>query len=53
MALRGPELLRDPIIQHRFVAVMAIGGADATPGEIDWERVIANWALPVAGEREG
>jgi hypothetical protein len=50
LKLRGPEVLRDPVIQRQFVAVMAIGGADATPDEIDWERVIANWALPVAGE---
>ena len=48
----GPEMLRAPHVQTQFRAVMQSGGADAAFEEIDWERVIAYWHLPVAGEKK-
>jgi hypothetical protein len=43
----GPEHLRHPQIQEQFAEMMRVAKADARPDEIDWERVIANWDLPV------
>jgi hypothetical protein len=45
--LRGPQILLDPMIQRQFVALMGAGRADATPEEIDWQTVVANWSLPM------
>lgn len=35
-----------PHVQEQFAAIMSTGGADASPEEIDWDEVIANWDLP-------
>jgi hypothetical protein len=43
----GPDVLRHGAIQEQFAAIMISGNADARPDEINWERVIANWDLPV------
>jgi len=53
LEVRGAEVLRDPIIQRSAARILASGQADAPPGEIDWERVIANWDLPIAGGKRG
>ncbi|HLL88545.1 MAG TPA: hypothetical protein VK324_04525 [Tepidisphaeraceae bacterium] len=39
--------LRLPHVQAQFAAVFRAGNIAEVAGEIDWERVIANWALPV------
>lgn len=38
--------LRLPHVQKQFAAVFKAGGCGEVAGEIDWERVIANWDLP-------
>lgn len=51
--VRDPASLLLPHVQEGFLAVMKSTGADLGPGEIFWERVVANWNLPfdVAGRR--
>lgn len=49
--LRGPEILLTPHVQVQFAQVMTSGKADATPQEIDWQRVVENWELPVPKEK--
>jgi hypothetical protein len=39
----GPECLRLPHIQGQFAALMKVGMADASPSEINWDRVIELW----------
>lgn len=51
MALRGPEVLLDPMVQRQVAQILASGQADARPEEIDWARVVANWPLPIASEQ--
>lgn len=51
LAVRGPEVLLDPIVQAQFGRILASGQADARPEEIDWARVVENWALPIASEQ--
>lgn len=46
IAQSGPEILRYPMIQEKFADIMRCGLSDATPDEIDWERVVENWDLP-------
>lgn len=43
----GLAPLRDPRIQKEFEGLLQAGEADATPYELDWDRVIANWDLPL------
>lgn len=45
--LHGSKILLDPRIQQQFAKLMAVGKADATPEEIDWQRVVDNWELPI------
>lgn len=46
------ELVKDPSdlahkpVQEQFARIMATGGADTKPSEINWNKVIANWNLP-------
>jgi hypothetical protein len=49
--LRGPAVLRKSHYQAQFARILASGHSDAAPGEIDWERVIANWDLPFPAAR--
>lgn len=42
----GPKSLLFPHIQEQFTGIMRIALADATPDEIDWERIVENWDLP-------
>jgi hypothetical protein len=37
------EALRLPHVREQLAAVLRAGHADATPEEIDWQRVIAVW----------
>jgi hypothetical protein len=39
------QLLWEPA-QKQFAEVMRAGGADMKPEEINWEKVVTNWALP-------
>ena len=39
------EALRLPHVQEQFAAMMRAGNADASPDEIDWERVIELWDI--------
>lgn len=48
-----PEDLRLPHVQQQTALVMKAAGADARPEEITWERVIANWDLPLRGAQRG
>lgn len=43
----GPKVLLQPPFQQRFGQIMQAGNADAPLDEIDWERIVANWELPV------
>lgn len=47
----GVEMLLNPVIQQGFAEVMKAGQADATPQEIDWQRVVENWELPIPKEK--
>ena len=40
-----PHALRLPHVREQFVRVMAAGGADANPDEINWDRVISLWDI--------
>ena len=42
----GIEGLKLPHVQQQFAAVMRAGFAQATPDQIDWLEVVANWDLP-------
>lgn len=43
----GPELLLKPGIREAFLSCGILERADLTIDEISWERIVANWALPV------
>lgn len=47
----GVEMLLNPTVQQSFAEVMKVGRADATPEEIDWQRVVENWELPVPKQK--
>lgn len=42
----GTKMLLDPRVQEQFARLMQAGNADAKPEEINWQRVVENWALP-------
>lgn len=44
---KGPESLLRPGETERIAPILAVFHADASPDEIDWERVVANWELPL------
>jgi hypothetical protein len=44
----GPELLLKPGVCEAFEASGLLNGCDLTIGEINWQRVVDNWNLPVA-----
>lgn len=48
----GVSMLLDPRIQKAFGEVMVIGKADAHPAEVNWQRVVDNWELPVPNKRK-
>lgn len=48
-----PKELRHAWIQEQYGRVMKAMNADARPEEITWERVIANWDLPLRGAQRG
>lgn len=43
----GAKALYNPDIQRQIAAIMTAGNSDASPGEINWQRVIELWDLPV------
>lgn len=45
LAARGPEILLDVLVRDQVARVLASSKADASPEEIDWERVVAQWSL--------
>ncbi len=44
-----PKALELPHVQKQFAAVMASGGADMKPEEINWTKVVEHWTLPFPG----
>ena len=44
----GPELLLKPMIRDAFLMSGILDGCDMSVDEIDWQRVVDNWNLPVA-----
>ena len=44
----GPEALRNQTIQEQIADLLIIGKSDASIKEIDVERVIKNWDLPIS-----
>ena len=43
----GPQMLLAPHVQQHFLAIMRAGNADMHPEEIDWDRIVAQWELPL------
>lgn len=46
--LRPQELLH-PWVQEQMGRVMKASKADADPSEINWEKVVRDWDLPIPG----
>ncbi len=44
-----PEDLRLAHVQQQTALVMKAAGSDARPEEIAWEKVVADWDLPLRG----
>jgi len=42
----GKQMLLDPRVQQQFAGLLQTGKADASPAEINWQRVHDNWDLP-------
>jgi hypothetical protein len=49
----GAQILLVPQIQEQFASIMLAANADASPEEIDWQQVVANWDLPLKVKRSG
>ncbi len=49
----GPELLLKPGIREAFLSSGLLAHSDLNIDEVDWERVVANWDLPVKIQRSG
>lgn len=47
-----PKELRHPWIQEQYGKIMKVANSDARPQEINWEKVIADWDLPLKGARK-
>jgi len=45
LAAKGPEVLLVPAIQQQAARMLVAANSDASPGEIDWNRVVAQWEL--------
>lgn len=44
---QGPEILRAQHIRAGIASLLIVGKSDASIGDIDIERVICNWDLPI------
>jgi hypothetical protein len=44
---RGPEMLLQPAVREAFVSSGVIQSSDMHIDEVNWQTVVANWALPV------
>ncbi len=42
-----PSGLLLPHIQRQFLQIMSIGGSELAVQDIDWDRVIEQWELPI------
>lgn len=49
----GKAMLLDPRVQQQFSGLLQAGKADASPSEINWQRVHENWDLPFAKKKRG
>lgn len=47
--ITNPEMLLNPTLREQFARIMEAGNADANPAEINWEKVVRDWALPFPG----
>jgi hypothetical protein len=47
LAERGPGILLAPHVREQMARLMEVGQSEAAPSEIDWERLVANWELPL------
>ena len=46
LARSGPKGLAFPHIQEQFASLMKTANSDASPDEINWQKIIENWGLP-------
>lgn len=49
----GPELLLKPGIAEAFVSCGLLDGCDLKIEEVNWQRVVDNWKLPVKITKDG
>lgn len=49
----GPELLLNPMIPQAFEMSGLLQGCDLSIEEINWQRVVDNWKLPVKVKHDG
>ena len=50
--ISDPAMLLAPHVQAKFALMMQSGNADASPDEINWQRVVENWDLPLPQQRK-
>ncbi len=50
---RGPELLLHPMIREAFLSSGVMERCEMSIDEVNWERVVANWNLPVKVTNDG
>jgi hypothetical protein len=48
-----PIVLKSPHIREMIQRLMIVGKCDAPFEEIDFDRLVAQWDLPIAGKRKG
>lgn len=49
----GPEVLRHPALRTPFAEIMESGHANMRIEEIDWDKVVDNWSLPLPQVKRG
>ena len=47
-----PEHLLLPHVREQFIVIMRVGNADAKPDEINWQKLVDEWDLPIPGARK-
>ena len=45
-AEHGPSALEHTHVRKQIEQIMRVGKADASPDEINWDRIVENWKLP-------
>lgn len=53
IGLNDVKMLLDQRVQQQFSQIMIVGKADAKPDEINWQRVVDNWELPLPKAKRG